>query len=287
MRRFFILFLIFITCGNTSEIPTIETTTSTTSQNSKSNDISLTTTTNACEAYTSIEEKNNCYQTQQSKKSKITGEDLIAACENAKEYIYISFFYDYYTSNAFVIELKTIELLDSINDDPNGYGITDKETEIANELIELYQGFESGWYGRGDNPKDEDYVNQFYDPDYFDVGLGINPDYENGKFAGLKDIRKLNEEAWLVISDSFDLMNQREGVGSLVLRQDSKGFSVVTLLFSRFIINEYSDIYYKNNPDLSHLNSLYENYVQIKKDFLNISDQIDNFDCSSLLSYTP
>ena len=82
-------------------------------------------------------------------------------------------------------------------------------------------------------------------------------------------------------------MNQREGVGSLVLRQDSKGFSVVTLLFSRFIINEFSDIYYKSNPDLSHLNSLYENYVQIKKDFLNISDQIDNFDCSSLLSYTP
>lgn len=288
MKRFFILFLIFfITCGNTSEISTIETTTTTSKITMPDNDISVTTTTNVCESYTSVEEKNNCYQSQQSKKSKIIGEDLIFACENSKEYIYASLFYDYYSSNAFVIELKTIELLDSINDDPYGLGITDNETEIANELIELYQAFESGWYGRGNNPIDKDYVNQFYDADYFDVGLGINPDYEKGKFSGLKDIRLLNDKAWSVISDSFDILKQKEGVGSLVRRQDSKGFSVVTLLFSQFIINEYADIYNETNPDLSHLNFLYENYLQISEDFQNISDQINNFNCSNLSSYTP
>ena len=261
MKRFFILFLIFfITCGNTSEISTIETTTTTHKITMPDNDISVTTTTNVCESYTSVEEKNNCYQSQQSKKSKIIGEDLIFACENSKEYIYASLFYDYYSSNAFVIELKTIE---------------------------LYQAFESGWYGRGNNPIDKDYVNQFYDADYFDVGLGINPDYEKGKFSGLKDIRLLNDKAWSVISDSFDILKQKEGVGSLVRRQDSKGFSVVTLLFSQFIINEYADIYYETNPDLSHLNFLYENYLQISEDFQNISDQINNFNCSNLSSYTP
>jgi len=290
MKRFSILFLIFfITCGNTNEVMTPETsTTTTTSLVAESNDnISLTTTTNVCESYNSEDEKKNCYQSQQSKKFQITGEELIVACENAKEYIYLSFFYDYYSSNAVVIELKTIELLDSINDDPNGFGITDTETKIANELIQIYQNFESGWYGRGSNPIDVDYVNQFYDADYFDVGLGLNPDYENGNFAGLKELRILHEKAWLVSSDTFSALNQREGVGNLVLRKDSKGFAAEALLFARFIINEYSDIYYESNPDLSHLNLLYENYLKGKEDFLLISNQIDNYNCSNLSSYTP
>ena len=290
MKKFFILFLLFfITCGNTNEEMTSATsTTTTTSLVAESNDnISLTTTTNVCESYTSEDEKNNCYQSQQSKKFQITGEDLITACEDAKEYIYLSFFYDYYSSNAVVIESKTFELLDSINDDPYGFGITDTETKIANELIKLNQGFESGWAGRGNNPIDDSLVSQLYDPDYFDVGLGLNPDYEKGKFAGLQELRILDDKAWSVISDSYNVLNQREGVGSLVFAKNSKGFSNVTLYFSTLIINEYSDIYYESSPDITHLNLLYINYLQIKEDFELISNQIDNFNCSSLSSYTP
>ena len=136
MKKFFILFLIFfITCGNTNEVMTseISTTTTTPKITNSNNDISVTTTTNVCESYTSVEEKNNCYQSQQSKKSKITGEDLIFACKNSKEYIYLSLTWDYEISGAYVIELKTIELLESIF--PAETSILFKEGKVNSSIL--------------------------------------------------------------------------------------------------------------------------------------------------------
>ena len=292
MKKLLVFLSLFIVvCGSTGEdIVKEENPSSQPLDTSTTTSLNLvTTTTNFCESFQSQEEKQKCYNDELIKETTVVGVDLTSACQDMKDYLSLVWMYDYYLSGVNSIELKALELVNSINHDPYNFGLTTNDDDLANELFEIQSNFKSGYFGDGDNPINSTYKNGLWNPDFFDLGDERNasyPDFEKGIFRGLRDLRIIyfNEKE---IMDNYSILNASDGVTISVGVPRSFGISELTLRFTTSILNEYLDIYLDDNPDTSHINSLSENYLTLKNEYFENFNNLENYDCNSLIDYAP